>query len=222
VVKPDNTYKVYLDGSEKKSGSLKEDWSFLKPKEIEDPAVSKPSDWVDEAMTDDPDDHKPAGYDDIPKTIVDPEAEKPEDWNDEDDGAWEAPTIDNPEYKGPWKPKRISNPAYKGPWVHPKIANPEFVDNDHLYRYKSFAGVGIDIWQVKSGTTFRNLVITDSLSEAQDFSAKHFGDAAQKAEKDAIQKEKDDEAAKAKADREAAEAAKGSDEDEDEDGHDEL
>ena len=34
------------------------DWDFLPPKTIKDPAVSKPSDWVDEPMMDDPADTK--------------------------------------------------------------------------------------------------------------------------------------------------------------------
>lgn len=210
-VKPDNTYAIYVDGTEKKTGSLKEDWKFLEPKEIEDPDVSKPADWVDEAMIDDPEDVKPEGYDDIPKTIVDPDAEKPEDWDDEDDGEWEAPMIDNPEYKGPWKAKRISNPDYKGPWVHPKIANPDFVDNDELYQY-SFSGIGIDIWQVKSGTEYRNIIITDDLEEAHAFRKETYDKAAEEAAKKAAE-----EAAAA-----AEEDEEDEDEDEEEEGHDEL
>lgn len=56
------------------SGELREDWDFLPPKKIKDPAFSKPSDWVDETMMDDPEDKKPEGWDDIPKQIADPEA----------------------------------------------------------------------------------------------------------------------------------------------------
>ena len=37
-------------------------------------------------MIPDPEDIKPAGWDDIPEQIPDPDAEKPEDWSDEDDG----------------------------------------------------------------------------------------------------------------------------------------
>ena len=50
---------------------------------IRDPSVSKPADWVDEPLMDDPEDVKPADYDNTPKEIPDPEAEKPEDWDDE-------------------------------------------------------------------------------------------------------------------------------------------
>merc|ERR1712038_1623245 len=169
LVKPDNTYEVFVDGDSKQKGSLEEDWDFLEPRKIKDPEVSKPDDWVDDAKMDDPEDVKPEGWDDIPKQIDDPEAEKPEDWDDEADGEWEPPMIDNPEYKGEWKAKRIDNPDYEGPWVHPEIDNPDFVEDDELYMYESFGLVGIDIWQVKAGSIFDNIFLGDSLEEAQEF-----------------------------------------------------
>merc|ERR1712070_719313 len=127
-------------------------WKFLEPKEIDDPDEKKPEDWVDEAEIDDPEDKKPEGYDDIPAKIADPKASKPDDWDDESDGAWEAPQIDNPDYKGVWEAKLIDNPKY--------------VADDNLYKYAAFSTVGIDIWQVKSGTIFDNLLITDDVDYA--------------------------------------------------------
>ena len=80
VIKPDNTYKILIDGEEKKDGSLYEDWDFLLPKTIKDPNAKKvqcllffwessliyvvflwlqPEDWVDEEFIDDPEDTKP-------------------------------------------------------------------------------------------------------------------------------------------------------------------
>merc|ERR1712054_352124 len=167
IVKPDNTYEVQIDMSKVDSGSLQDGWDFLEPKQIRDPEEKKPSDWVDNAEMDDPEDKKPEGYDDIPAKIADPKASKPDDWDDESDDAWEAPQIDNPEYKGAWKAKRIKNPAYKGVWAPKKIANPAYVDDDQLYAYDSFAFVGIDVWQVKSGTIFDNLLITDDVDAAK-------------------------------------------------------
>jgi len=166
IVKPDNTYEVRIDGNKKESGKLSDDWDFLLPKQIKDPAESKPSDWVDSAMMDDPEDSKPDGWDDIAKQIDDPDAEKPDDWDDEADGDWEAPTIDNPEYKGEWSAKRVDNPEYKGEWVHPEIANPDFVDDDQLYKYTDIGAVGFDLWQVKAGSIFDNVIITDDIAEA--------------------------------------------------------
>lgn len=167
VLNPDNTFKVYVDGVVKKEGSIPDHWDILPPKKINDPAQSKPADWVDERLIDDPNDHKPEGYDDIPAEISDPDATKPEDWDDELDGEWEAPKIPNPEYRGPWSPKKIDNPAYKGPWVHPQIDNPEYQEDPELYAFDSFKYFGIDIWQVKSGTIFNNFLLTDDWEVAQ-------------------------------------------------------
>jgi len=169
VVKPDNTYQVLVDLKEVASGSLKEDWDMLPPKTIKDPEAKKPEDWDERARIPDPEDQKPEGWDDIPATIPDPEAEKPEDWNDEEDGSWEPPMIPNPDYKGEWKPKMIDNPDYKGKWVAPDIPNPEYVDDDALYNYKDLKFVGFELWQVKAGSIFDNIIVTDSLEEAEKF-----------------------------------------------------
>jgi calreticulin len=166
ILHPDNTYEIQIDQKEVAKGSLKEDWDILEPKEIKDPNAKKPADWVDEKEIPDPEDKKPEGWDDIPAQIPDPDAKKPDDWDDELDGEWEPPMIANPEYKGEWKPKMIPNPAYKGEWVHPMIANPNYVEDNSLYLYKDNAFVGFEIWQVKSGTIFDNIIITDSVDEA--------------------------------------------------------
>ncbi|EGG21118.1 calreticulin [Cavenderia fasciculata] len=174
ILKPDNTYSVLIDNKEIQSGSLVEDWDFLAAKEIKDPKQSKPVDWVDVKEIDDPEDVKPADYDTIPATIVDPEATKPEDWEDEDDGEWEAPTIANPEFQGAWKAKKIPNPAYKGEWVHPLIANPDYKEDKNIYLFDKIGAAGFEIWQVKAGTIFDNIIVTDSVEEAKKFSEEHF------------------------------------------------
>jgi len=161
ILNPDQSFRVLIDNEEKKSGNLVENFDILPPKEIPDPEAKKPEDWVDEAKIPDPEDKKPEGYDDIPAQIPDPEAKKPEDWDDDLDGEWQAPMIDNPEYKGPWKPKLIDNPKYKGPWVHPKVPNPDYFEDDNIYAYDSIAAVAIEIWQVKSGTVFNDILVTD-------------------------------------------------------------
>jgi len=178
IVNPDNTFKVLTDGKESRSGNLEDDFTILEPKTIKDPSMSKPSDWVDEKFIDDPTDIKPEGYDQIPSEIDDPEAEKPEDWDAELDGEWEAPRIPNPDYKGPWRPKKIDNPTYKGEWVHPMIDNPAFKADPNLYAFDSFKYVGIEIWQVKSGSIYDNILVTDSVAEAESARAKISGRAA--------------------------------------------
>jgi len=204
ILKSDNTYEVQIDTVKAESGSLYDDWDFLLPKKIKDPKESKPKDWVDDAQMPDPADVKPAGYDDIPAKIPDAAAKMPEDWDVEEDGEWTAPQVDNPAYKGPWKAKQIANPAYKGPWVHPEIDNPDFKDDKEVHAVcNPCTHVGFELWQVKAGTIFDDIIVSDSTSEVEDWVAKHYtakkeGEAAKKAAKDA---------AKAAADKAAADAA---------------
>merc|ERR1740138_737722 len=218
IVKPDNTFQVNIDGKEEATGSLEEDFDMLKPKEINNPESSKPDDWVDETMIDDPEDVKPDDW--VTEShITDPEAEKPEDWDDEMDGEWEAPQIDNPEFKGEFKAKRIDNPEYKGVWVHDQVANPEYVDDDELYLYDDFGGIGIDVRQVKSGSVFDDILISDDVADAEaavaafeevvaaETAAKEAADAAKKAEEEAAAAAAEEEAENAPEEADEADEA---------------
>jgi len=113
--------------------------------------------------------------------------------------------IDNADFKGVWKPKQIDNPAYKGVWVHPEIENPEYSEDPNLYLFKDIGAVGFDLWQVKSGTIFDNVLITDDEKSAEDF-----GNATWGKTKDPEKKMKDDqdevERKKEEADRKKREA----------------
>merc|ERR1712130_530083 len=171
VLRPDNTVRVEIDEEKIYDGSLKEDWEMLAAKAIKDPEDKKPDDWEDDSMIDDPETKKPDDWVEE-KRIVDSEAKKPDDWDDEEDGEWEASMKDNPEFKGEWIAKRISNPAYKGFWEAKKIANPEYEDDDSVYKYSDFGFIGFDLWQVKGGTIFDNVIITDDVSEADAFAKK--------------------------------------------------
>jgi len=218
-VKPDNTFEVFIDQESVRSGSLEEQFNFLLPKEIKDPAISKPADWVDAKKIADPEDKKPDGYDDISAEIPDASATKPDDWDDEEDGEWEPPLIDNPEYKGPWRPKMIDNPEYKGEWVHPVIPNPDYIEDKNLsLRCKDCAHIGFELWQVKTGTIFDDIIVTDSLQEAKDYADKTFNKK-KGPEKDMYEAAE----TKKREEEEAARAASQADaEDADEEGHDEL
>jgi len=223
IIKPDNTYEVLIDNEKVESGELEADWELLAPKKVKDPNAKKPEDWDDRPQIDDVDDKKPEDWE-KPEHIPDESAKKPDDWDDEMDGEWERPVIDNPEYKGEWRPKQIDNPAYKGVWVHPEIDNPEYEADSSLYLKEEICGIGFDLWQVKSGTIFDNVLITDDIEHA-----KTVGEAAWKATYEAEKKKKE-----AQDEAESKESAKPSkpededDEDEDEkldeadEGHDEL
>ncbi|KAF5272214.1 hypothetical protein FQA39_LY01296 [Lamprigera yunnana] len=209
IIKPDNTYEVQIDGEKVEGGELEQDWDLLPAKRIKDPEAKKPEDWDDQATISDPDDKKPEDWD-KPEHIADPDATKPDDWDDEMDGEWEPPQIDNPEYKGEWTPKQIDNPNYKGQWVHPLIDNPEYSPDSQLYKRGELCHVGLDLWQVKSGTIFDDVLITDDVEYAK---------AAIKSLKDLQEKEKamKEEQDKAERDASATEEKKEDSEDDDDD-----
>jgi len=186
------SYSVSIDNEVKQFGNLEDDWDFFEPKLIKDPNSKKPSDWDDKEKIPDPEDVKPEGYDDIPKQIPDVNAQKPDDWDEEEDGSWEAPMVPNPNYKGEWKPKLIKNPLYKGKWNHPMISNPNYIyDNNLPIRCLKCNLIGFELWQVKSGTVFSDILITDDLIKANEYGK--FFDEYIKIEKekyDEIEKEK--------------------------------
>merc|ERR1711878_172632 len=184
IVKPDKTYEVLIDNEKAESGSLEEDWDMLPAKKIKDPEAKKPEDWVDNAKMGDPEDSKPEDWD-KPEHIADPDATKPDDWDDEMDGEWEPPQIDNPEYE----------------------------EDKSIYSYDSFCGIGFDLWQVKSGTIFDNVLITDDI-EAAKAQGEELWKATSEAEKK--MKEAQDEEEKKKADEEAKNSEPEDDEDDEE------
>lgn len=198
IMKPDRTYEVLIDNEKVQSGNMEEDWDFLPPKTIKDPAAKKPEDWDDKEYIDDPDDKKPADWEQ-PEHIPDPDAKKPEDWDDEMDGEWEPPQISNPKYKGEWKPRQIKNPNYKGEWIHPEIPNPEYTEDSSLGIFKKVGAIGFDLWQVKSGTIFDNLLVTDDPEYAKQFGEETWGKTKEAEKK---MKEKIDEEAKKKLEEE--------------------
>merc|ERR1712063_17894 len=113
----------------------------------------------------------------------------------------------------------IENPDYNGPWEHPMIPNPEFEDDGTVYKYDSNAYVGFELWQVKSGTIFDNIIITDSVEEAESF-MKETWEKNKDAEKKMLDEIEEEEKKKREEERKAAEAAAAEEEDDDEDEED--
>lgn len=170
VLKPDNSVRVEIDDQVVFEGSLKEDWEILPPKMITDVADRKPFDWVDDPKMDDPKAKKPSDWVDEMR-IQDPSVTKPDEWDDDEDGEWVPQMQDNPAYKGEWVVERIANPEYKGTWQKRQIENPEFEDDDTLYRY-DFGYVGFDLWQVRGGVIFDNIILCDDVADADAFKQK--------------------------------------------------
>lgn len=134
--------------------------------------------------------------------------------------------IPNPEFKGEWKPKMIPNPDYQGEWVHPKVANPEFKPDAELYAFESNAFVGLEVWQVKAGSIFDNIVVTDSVAEAEEWAKKaeetRKGEKVMHDKQKEEQRQKDEEERKKKEAEEATKKEADASEEAEEDHKDEL
>ncbi|KAJ1754231.1 hypothetical protein LPJ69_005496 [Coemansia sp. RSA 1752] len=153
VIGTNNSFVISIDGVEKKTGSLLEDFEppVNPAREIDDPRDSKPVDWVDDEQVPDSGATKPEDWDedapamvldedaakpekwleDEPLMVEDPAAVKPEDWDDDEDGDWAPPMVANPRCAdadgcGPWKRPLKRNADYKGPWSPPLIDNPAY------------------------------------------------------------------------------------------------
>lgn len=174
ILNSDNTYEVKIDNKKVESGSLEDDWDMLPAKMIKDPNFQKPDEWDGREKIDDPDDVKPEDWD-KPEKIPDPDATKPNDWDTEMDGEWEHPLIQNIEYKGKWKPRKVENPNFKGIWVHPKTVNPEYTPDVNLYKYDNIGVLGLDLWQVESGTIFDNFLVTNDAKYAEEYANQTWG-----------------------------------------------
>ncbi|CAJ2629697.1 unnamed protein product [Trifolium pratense] len=150
ILRPDATYSVLVDNRERER--------FRK----------HPANWDDREYIEDPNAVKPEGYYSIPAEIPDPKAKEPDNWDEDGDGIWKRPKIPNPAYKGPWKRKKIKNPNYKGKWKTPWIDNPEVEDDPDLYVLQPIKYVGIEVWQVKGGSVFDNILICDDPEYAKE------------------------------------------------------
>jgi len=69
----------------------------------------------------------------------------------------------------------IDNPKYKGIWVAPDIDNPDFKDDPKLYLLKDLKYIGFELWQVKSGSIFDNIIVTDDFAAAKKFAEDTWG-----------------------------------------------
>ncbi|XP_012922692.1 calreticulin-like [Heterocephalus glaber] len=174
IIHPNATYAVKIDNEQVTAGGLEDDWAFLPPRKIKDPYARKPRKWDERLQIEDPEDKKPEDWEDF-EFIPDPDAKKPDDWNEVIDGQWEGPLIPNLKYKGQWKPRIIDNPNYQGEWIHPEIDNPEYKPDPTLCHYYNISVLGLELWQVKSGSIFDNFLLTNDEEFAEEVGNKTWG-----------------------------------------------
>merc|ERR1712185_379289 len=88
-----------------------------------------------------------------------------------------------------------------------------YKDDDNLYSYDDFGFIGFDLWQVKGGAIFDNVIITDSKAEADDFAKKW----KTLSDVEKAKKKEDDDAKAKEAEAKKKDDAAGGDDDDDDD-----
>ncbi|CAL5372868.1 unnamed protein product [Camellia sinensis] len=94
-----------------------------------------------------------------------------------------------------FKHLKIKNPNYQRKWKTPMIDNPEFKDDHEIYVFPKLKYVGIELWQVKSGTLFDNVLICDDPDYAMKLAEETWGKQkyAEKAAFDEVEKKREEE-----------------------------
>jgi len=139
VVRPDNTFEISIDHTLVNHGSLLDSFTpaVNPPAEIDDPEDFKPADWDEREKIADPEASKPEDWDEkAPKQILDEDAVKPTGWLDDEPDMIPDPEAVRPDdwdddMDGDWEAPLISNPACSsapgcGPWQQPMIDNPAY------------------------------------------------------------------------------------------------
>jgi calreticulin len=157
---PNNTFAVWADGIINLTGTLEESFAIIEPKKIPGLKIAKPADWDDRETIPDPD------FDpfDEPLYIDDPDDKKPKRWDEKKRGPWEPRKIFN--RRSSVIAPLIQNPNFMGKWA-PLIDNPNYKPHPELHEYASFMYIGIDVWQITSGTIFDNFFVTDDQEEVK-------------------------------------------------------
>nr|XP_045014998.1 calreticulin-3 isoform X2 [Jaculus jaculus] len=173
ILRPDLTYEVKVDGQSVESGSIDYDWNLTSLK-MEKSSV-EPDDWNQA---------KDVKAQDWEKHFLDASASKPSDWNSELDGDWQAPMLQKPPYQDGLKAEGID----KDVWLHQKMKNTNYLTQYDLSEFENIGAIGLELWQVRSGTIFDNFLITDNEEYAEKFGKATWGETkGPEREMDAIQ-----------------------------------
>lgn len=111
--------------------------------------------------------------------------------------------------------------------MHPIIPNPEYSYDSEIYAYDNIGVVGIEVWQVKAGSIFANILVTDEEAVAEEL--REVALASQAAEKEKSEADAAAQRKKEEAERQKLEESQEDEEEEEEEeedhahgAHDEL
>ncbi|XP_007183634.1 calreticulin-3 [Balaenoptera acutorostrata] len=174
ILRPDLTYEVKIDGQSIESGSIEYDWQLTSLKRMEK-ASAESEDW-DQAT-----EGKSQAW---KKHFLDASASTPSDWNSELDGDRQAPMLQKPPHQDGLRPEGIDRDV----WLHQKMKNTNYLTEYDLSEFENIGAIGLELWQVRSGTIFDNFLITDDEEYAENFGKATWGETkGPEREMDAIQ-----------------------------------
>ncbi|XP_048198660.1 calreticulin-3 isoform X1 [Perognathus longimembris pacificus] len=172
ILRPDLTYEVKIDGQAIESGSIEYDWTLTSLKNAEKA----------EAKGRDPAEARKAQVQDWEKHFLDTSA--PSDWNSELDGDWQAAMLQKPPYQDGLRAEGIDQDV----WLHQKMQSASYLLQHDLSEFENIGAIGLELWQVRSGTIFDNFLITDDEEYAVKFGKATWGETKDpEREMDAIQ-----------------------------------
>uniref|UniRef100_A0A8C2YK98 Calreticulin-3 n=1 Tax=Chinchilla lanigera TaxID=34839 RepID=A0A8C2YK98_CHILA len=154
ILRPDLSYEVKIDGQTIELGSIEYDWQLTSLRKAERrPRESwdSPGDWE--------------------KHFLDAGTGKPGDWNSELDGDWPGPMLQKPPYQDGLKPEGIDQDI----WLHEKMRSTSYLTQYDLSEFENIGAIGLELWQVRSGTIFDNFLLTDDEEYAESFGKATWG-----------------------------------------------
>ncbi|XP_010642615.1 calreticulin-3 isoform X1 [Fukomys damarensis] len=160
ILRPDLTYEVKIDGRSIESGSIEYDWQLTSLRKTEQAVASPGSERA-----------KAGAGQDWEKHFLDAGASKPSDWNSELDGDWPGPMLQKPPYQDGLKPEAMDQDL----WLHEKMPSTGYLTRYDLSEFESIGAIGLELWQVRSGTIFDNFLLTDDEKYAENFGKATWG-----------------------------------------------
>ncbi|KAM6167195.1 calreticulin-3 isoform 2-T2 [Erethizon dorsatum] len=159
ILRPDLTYEVKIDGQSIESGSTDSDWHLASLRKSE------------QAVAPGLDPGRAETAQDWEKHFLDAGTSKPSDWNSELDGDWPGPMMQKPPYQDGLKPEGID----KDIWLHEKMTSTSCLTQYDLSEFENIGAIGLELWQVRSGTIFDNFLLTDDEEYAENFGKATWG-----------------------------------------------
>lgn len=159
VLRPDLSYEVRIDGRVAESGDIEYDWNLESLKSAAKKTDTEQRGWEQK---------------DWDKQFLEAGAGAPSDWNSKLDGDMEmqAPLLQKPPYQDGLKPEGIDSNV----WLHRKPKDANYLAESDLAEFDDIGAIGLELWQVRSGTIFDNFLITDDEEYAQKFGKATWGE----------------------------------------------